>query len=258
MRFLYENLFSDPGTTLVASSAASALPVGASANPDRSYVWRSLQQSGVQTIDIDLGSVQEVTDVAVANVRLLGSGVLELYQRGDAGSAGSATFVTTLPTQDPDTRVAVKAFASQSHRHWQLKWTNPTAAADYAEVGYVFLGTSLTPDDGIQPPQISRADPSVASQSIDGQQSFASRTGYAMGSWSWVAVDESTVLADLRTLYRAVGRRTPLFAVMDDALGWMAWFCRLATEVQTQILYAEDLDASEFVVSISLGWEEVR
>jgi hypothetical protein len=253
MRLLYDNQLTDPATALAASSEVSALPAEAIQNSDRAYVWRSATATGVQTIDIDLGAVVAITDVAVANVTLLGSGVLELYQRGDAGAAGAATLVDTFDAQDADTRVAVVTFASQSHRHWQLKWTNPTAVSGYAELGYAFFGTALSITDALaQNPAINRNDPAVMSQSVDGQQSYAERTSFASGQWAWRVVVDDTLVDNLRTVYRTVGRRTPLFAVLDTTRGWAAWLCRLTSDIQARGL----VDLS--VVDLSVSWEEVR
>ena len=204
----------------------------------------------MQTLDIDLGSVLAVTSILAANIKLIGTGVLELYQRGDAGAAGAATLVATLPTQDSDTRVAFAFFASQSHRHWQLKWTNPTAASDYAEVGYVHLGTYLEPTVNVRVPMpASRRDPSVGTRSVDGQQTFVERTASFAGAWAFADAPE-TDLTNLRTVYRTVGVRTPIFAVLDTSLTWTAWLLRLASEIHC--------DFGELTGRYSIGvtWEE--
>lgn len=252
LRFLSSNRYNTSATVLAASSAAAALPVGATQNPDRSYVWRSLTQTGVQTIDIDLGSVLAVTSIAVANVKLVGTGGLELYERGDAGSPGAATLVATLPAQDRDTRTAFAFFTSQSHRHWQLKWTNPTAASDYAELGYAFLGTYTEVARNIRvPASIRRPDPSQAVVSVDGQKVFRRRTKYFTGTWEFLEVGESE-LSTHRALFDAIGVGTPHFVVLDTSLAWSCWFARF-------------VEALEFALSelagrynVGLAWEEVR
>lgn len=232
IRFLYDNKYTATATVLAASSSVSALPVSASQNPDRSYGWRSSTGTGVQTIDIDLGSVLAVTACALANVRVLGAGVVELYQRGDAASAGAATLVATFAAQDRDTRAAAVTFATQSHRHWQLKWTNPGSASDYAEVGYVFLGTYVEPTVNVMVPiPQSRVDPSIESMSSGGQKSYSTKTAYMTGALKWDAVLVAQ-LDQLRTMFDAIGVRTPLFILLDSALSWTLWYARLTGPLQ--------------------------
>lgn len=251
IRFAYSNRVT--AATLTASSAQSALPVNAIKNSDRSYIWRSLTQTGTQTIDIDLGSVLAVDTVFVANVKLVGAGVLELWHRGDGGSPGSATQVATLPTQDRDRRVAFAFPASSSHRHWQLKWTNPGAANDYAELGHCFLGTYFEPATNVAVPMpFARPDPSIAGMSIDGQKTYATRTKYAVGEWRWTSITES-VLDNLRTMFDAVGIHTPHYVVLDTALSWTAAFARFVGQLEHDIT-----ESVSSPYNASLAWEEVR
>lgn len=250
--FLATNRYTGSATVLAASSAVSALPVGASQNQDRSYVWRSATATGVQTINIDFGSVLPVSAVALANVKLVGTGVLELYQRGDAGAAGAATLVATLPTQNTYTRTAFAFFASQSHRHWQLKWTNPTATSDYAELGYAFLGVEVEPTVNVMvPAELGRQDPAVSAASVDGQKTFATRSKYFSGSWTFDHVAE-TQLGDLSTLFETLGASAAHFVVLDSALAWTCWLARLSGQIGVRL---EEV-AGRY--SVSFPWEEVR
>jgi hypothetical protein len=247
--FLYTNRYRS--ATLTASSSASALPAAASQNDDRSFVWRSLQQTGAQTIDIDFGSVLAVSAVALANVRLLGSGVVELYHRGDAGSPGAATLVATLPAMNAYTRTAFAFFSSASHRHWQFKWTNPTSANDYAELGYAFLGVEVEPAINVRvPADIRRIDPSVFGVSIGGQKTFALRTKRFMGEWTFDDVVEAQ-RAQIETLFDTVGASGAHFVVLDTALPWTCWLARLGDELRIGLAIV----AGRY--PISFPWQEV-
>lgn len=250
IRLLYDNKYTTSATALTASSAAAGLPIGASQNQDRSYVWRSLSQTGVQTIDIDLGSVLAVTSVAVANVRLLGTGVLELYQRGDAASPGAATLVETLPAQNANRRTAAVFFASQSHRHWQLKWTNPTSATDYAELGYCHLGTYLEPTTNVTVPlTIDEIDPGVVRLSIDRQRSVVTRTRYTVGRFDWNYLGNAD-RDNVRVVWNTGGVSTPLFAVLDTGLAWTTWLLYMAESLNEQF----NETANQYTVGFD--WEE--
>jgi hypothetical protein len=250
--FLHDNKYAAAATAYVASSAVLALPAAATRNPDRTFVWRSLTQTGVQTIDVDLGTVMTVSAIAVANVKLLGAGILELYERGDGGGPDVATLVVQLPAADRDTRTAFAFFTAQAHRHWQLKWTNPSADNDYAELGYAFLGQELVPTFNVRvPADIARMDPAAMSVSVDGQKSFARRTKFARGAWEFTAVPEAQ-LSDLRALFNTLGVSGAMFMVLDTALAWSAWYAQIAGEMTWQ------LESRAGSYSVRFPWEEVR
>lgn len=254
IKFFWNNLYALPGTTLTASSSVSALPVNATKNVDRSYVWRSSTGTGTPTLDVDLGSVQALTGAALANVKVVGSGVVELYQRGDGGSPGAATLVATFAAQDRDTRAAAVLFASQSHRHWQFKWTNPTTASDYAELGFAFLGTYTEPTVNVRVPlPISRQDPSVMAESSDGQESYAERTKFLVGTCPFDAVLEAQ-LSQLRQIFDTIGVRTPLFIVLDTSISWMTWFVRLSGALSVEV----EPNGAIGRYGVQLPWREVR
>ena len=250
IRLAYDSLYSAAATVLTASSEAVALPVDASKNPDRSYVWRSLTQTGVQTVDADLGSVKAVSSAFVANVRLLGSGALELYERGDGGSPGAATLVATLPTQDGSRRTAVSFFASASHRHWQLKWMNPGADNDFAELGLCHLGTYFEPTINVSVPiEIEEIDPSDVRTSLDRQRSTAQRTRYQAGRYTWEFLPDAD-RTSLSTLFETIGVRIPLFVTLDTTRTWTTW---LAYLVSAFGLRFEEIEGR---YGAGLEWEE--
>ena len=253
IRFLHANLASQPTTILTASSAAAGLPVTAAVNPDRTYVWRSAVNTVVQTIDLDLGAPAAVSVVALANVKLLGTGVVELYHRGNGSSPdASPTFVATLPAQDTDRRLAFAFFAEATHRHWRLQWTNPTAASDYAEAGYVYLGTYTEPSINVSVPfDFADADPSIAGESLDGQATFTARTVFQAGTFRFQDISEAD-LAALRSIRRSVGVRTPFVLVLDDAQAWTAWLARFASDLS--VGFGEMAGRYD----VAFEWKEVR
>lgn len=250
LRIFSTNRYTATATALTASSAAAGLPAAASANPDRSYVWRSIAGTGAATMDVDLGSSLACTGIAVANVKLVGAGVLELWRGATLGA--ETTLVGTLPTQDRDTRTAFLFFGSQSSRYWRLKWTNPGAASDYAELGYCALGlyTELTRNI-VVPADIARIDPSLSAVSVDGQETVARRTKYFAGTWAFADCDE-TMLGDLRSLFDSLGKHTPYFVVLDTSLAWTCWLQRSTGELGTGL----SVMAGRY--NVRLPWAEVR
>lgn len=260
IRFLYTNRWSASGASVVADSSALGLPAAASKNPDRSYVWRSLTSANASgaspythsTLDIDLGSVIACSVVAIANPKPITGGEIRLYERGDGGTAGTATLVATLPSADEESRVALVTFASQSHRHWQLRWTNPTTATDYAEAGYVFLGVPFEPTVNFMVPSEGRiSDPSIPVASSDGQVTVTTRTEFKAGTLTF----DNAASADFdafRALYRSVGVRRNFFIIEDDTETWSAMLVRFVSDLQ----YRREPVHGRYTVSVS--YEEAR
>lgn len=248
------NEWAKTSAILTASSAAAALPAAATQNPDRSYVWRSVAGTGSATLDVDFGAAVAVECIALANVKRIGAGVVELYQRGSAGSpvGGDGTLVATVPSQDRDTRAAAAFWASQSFRHWRIKFTNPGAASDYAEIGYVHLGTYFEPTaNPIVPADMQRIDPSVETASIDGQTSTASRTKFYAGRWQFRQIPDAQ-LDQYRAMFDALGVSGRLFQVLDTSRGWMCWYAKFAGPLEVGL---EVLDGR---YALGQPWVEVR
>lgn len=238
--------------TLTASSAVAALPASASQNPDRSFVWRSNPGTGVHTLDRDFGGLVSISAVAVANLRLITGGALEVSHRGDAGAPGAETVLATITGQDRDTRAAAAFWNAQSHRHWRLKWTNPGAANEFAEVGYVHLGTYYeSPVNPSVPLEIRRLDPSVVSTSTDGQRTTAKRSKYFAGAWAFRNVVDGQ-LDELRAIFDASGVGSPFFQLLDTS---RSWWCTLAYQGAELGIGLGEID-TRFGVGVT--WEEAR
>lgn len=255
IRFGYTNRYGAATTTLTASSSVTALPVNATKNSDRNYAWRSSTSTGAPTIDIDLGSVLEVTCAMLANVTLLAGGAVELYHRGDLVAPGAAVLVATFPAQDTQRRTTFAYFAAQSHRHWQLKFTNPGLVSSYAELGYAFLGSYIEPAVNVRVPiGIGRQDPSTVSQSVDGQKGFALRTKFQTGTWTFAAVLEAQ-RAQLEAMFDAIGVAEPMFVTLDTALAWTCWMARISgagvpVDIEPEMAIGR--------YGLQVPWEEVR
>lgn len=250
-RFLEVNVWRDLAGTLVATSEASALPASSTQNTDRRFVWRSLSQTADQVLTRDLGASTAIDYAAVANVRRQGGGILKLYQAGTGASPGAWTLVATFGTEDPETRISVVTFASVSARHWKLEWANGVPATpDYAECGYVGLGSAFEPSRAcIVPVPWQLVDPSVGRASVDGQLSFTTRTSFAAGQLFFRAVDE-TDLGYFRSMRRSLGRKTPFFFSLDSSLGNQQWLMRFAGDL------AVDRRPVPGRYDVSFDWQE--
>lgn len=218
------NLWSASTSTVSASSEATALPAAATRNPDRTYPWRSAVDTGEAALDLDLGTgytSYPVTAVALANVRLLGTGVVKLQERGTGSSPGTATDVLTLPAMDAGRRITYGYPASPvTARHYRLLFTNPTSAEDFAEVGYVFIGQYFEPAVNFSTPaDFPYEDPSVARVSESGQATFVERTPYYAGDLTFSDLAQSDFDA-LHAIYQIVRGTTPFFLVLDANQAW--------------------------------------
>lgn len=244
------NLYVATATALTPSATVTALPAANSQHPDRAKVWRSTQGTGVATMDADLGSAQDVTSLLVANVKLLGAGVLELYSGASLGA--ETTLQATMPAQDRDTRTTFAFFSAASARYWRLKFTNPGGANDYAELGYVHLGTYFEPLVNVAvPAEIARPDPSVIVESVDGQATMARRTKFFRGAWSFRNIVDAQL--DLyRAMWDALGVGGVYFQHLDTSLPWTCWYARNAADLSIELAEIENR------YTLSFPWVENR
>lgn len=242
--------------TIAVSSEVSGLPATNVKDTDRTKVWRSVAGTGVATYDVDLGSSQFVPVCAVANVKKVGTGVVELYDRGTGGSpvGGDGTLLGTLPTQDTESRIAFLFPASPpTTRHLRLKWTNPGAVSDYAELGRLYLGGYDTPAVNVRMGvSRRRGSGTELARSIDGQESAARRSKYVMLDLSWHRV-ASADRALLSSIWDAVELATPFFLLLDADVASQAWYGRWASEFDER---ADDEAIDRW--SVSLSFEEAR
>jgi len=250
-RFLWNNLYAAPATTLVASSATTPLPIGASQNPDRTYVWRSASVAADVTIDIDLGSVQAVTCWALVNVVVTGACTeVRLYQRGDAGSAGASTLVDTLTlaTDYHATRkTGARFFASQSHRHWQIRFQRNSGSIT-AEMGYAFVGPYYEPGRPVIPPITAPiSQPSVVQRAPSGGRDVISRPMFDRLMLRWPALTEADLVL-METMVRTVGVGTPLLFVLNTNRLWTCWM----SFVMTGDVGREVIKGNQYNVSLDL------
>lgn len=101
----------------------------------------------IEAIDIDLGSAQSVSAVAVLNHNLvaLGAPTITVTAADNAGfSVGVVTpkAATTLNTAEPKHKDHVLQFGAVSKRYWRITFTHSTAAA--LRIGELFLASSNT------------------------------------------------------------------------------------------------------------------
>lgn len=250
MRLLYSNMWNLSTSVASALSSANAMPAASAQNPDRRAPWRSLTQTADQWNKVDLGSTMTPTCAAIANPRLQNAGTLKLQSSPDNAAW---TDVATFPAADPDTNVSIVFFTATGRRYYRVYSTNGNGAvADYAELGYVFLGTYLEPTAKPIEPQISRPDPSVERASEDGQKSYAARSTFAYGAFQFFMAQ--TDVDNLRTVFRTVGMRTPFFLVLDTTATWLQWLARFSSELSVSLRAT----VSGGLHTVTISFEEAR
>lgn len=241
------------GATVVVSSEVSGLPALNVKDVDRTKVWRSTTGTGVATYDLDLGASTALTAFVVANVKTIGTGGVELFDRGTGGApvGGDGTLLGTFLTQDAESRVAF-LFVSVTTRHLRLKWTNPTAASDYAELGRLYVGTYDQPSVNVRA-DVSRRRGSGTqlSASVDGQETAARRSKFVTLALTWSLV-ASADRALLSSIWDALDVATPFFLVLDADVASQAWYGRWASD------FEERADVTVDRWTIALVFREAR
>ena len=251
---LHSNLWSLPAAAVSATSSATGLPVTATQNPDRTYLWRSSPTTAEVMLQIDLGSAQSVSYAFLANVRRLNSSAITIEDGGSSASPGAWTNRGTLSATDPGTRIAAVKLtgAPISARHWRFRFAT-TGAQDYCEVGYAGLGPGFVPAVNMsEPMDLQLVDPAQLLESPDGQRSAAPRSLYWAGSFQFYKTSDSD-RGTFETLYRSFGTRVPFFAWLDQATGWQALLMRLDNQIRVR----EEL-ASPLLFTIEMDWSEER
>lgn len=250
VRFLMENLWTEAGIS--ASSEVTALPAAASQHPDRSYVWRSLNDVSDKYLTVTLGNSAAATMVGVANLRRLNAGAVILQQAGNGASPGAWADVVTLPDADPITRVTLAFFDTITAKHWRLKFENGIpATADYAEAGVVGLGEYYEPERRMAAQfDMPVIDPSVLTHSVDGQETGTARTQFTMFDVSFIAAPDEDH-ENLLALYRMLTVRTALFLSLHESHSWEWFYGRLRSPLNRR-----PIGGRQFMLSV--GFEEAR
>lgn len=250
VRILSENLWTEAG--IAASTEVTALPAAASQHPDRSYVWRSLNDVSDKYLTITLGNAAAATMIGIANLRRVNGGAVVLQQAGSGASPGAWTDVVTLPDSDPITRVTLAFFDSTTAKHWRLKLVNGTpAAADYAEVGVVGLGEYYQPERRMAARfDMPIFDPSVITRSVDGQETGTARTQYTSFEVSFIAAPDED-REDLEALYRSLSVRATIFLSLHETISWQWFYGRLRSPFNREPIGGRQL-------MLNVGFEEAR
>jgi len=150
--FLYNNLLDT--STLTESSEASGFPAENVQHEFRTKVWRTEgATAGTANLDIDLGSAQEVTCVALADYTWTSApGTFDLEFDNDSGY-GSIDATESLtwsanPTANGNNGIIVKTFTGHTYRYLRLNVVySPGGTPTDWDLGRIFVGTYFEPSD---------------------------------------------------------------------------------------------------------------
>jgi len=220
--FLYNNLFDS--STLVESSQNANFPAENTQHPFITKVWRTDGATpGTATLDIDLGSAQAVTCIALAGYNWTSQpGTFRLQFDNDPlyGSIDHTEDLTWYanPTVNGNKGVIIKTFASQSYQYLRLDVVySPGGDHTDWDLGRVFIGTYFEPQynynffDGQSGDFI---DPSYVDTTIGGQDHIDVISKYRVVDFSFVITTQAQWEL-FQKMINTVGIGTDLFIAFD-------------------------------------------
>lgn len=214
-RFAYSNLLTVAGVVVTSNSEQADYPDDFALNPAPWKPYRSAVSTVAEWWKADLGSNKDMTCALIRGWARPGSGQIK-FQANASDAWGAPTIDTafTLPASNP-TQVIALYFASVSLRWVRFYSPNAGAASGYFQLGVPFVGTYYQPSPSVQGgPSISVLDPTPLVSSPDGQV-IAQALTISHAFVSRFRGLNATHRDNFLTMYRTVGRRTPVFYALD-------------------------------------------
>ncbi len=209
MRLLHTNLFDL--ATLIASSENTLYPVENLQHIHLVTKWRSTADTG-QTIVCDMGSAVTITTVAITAHNFISGAVVKI--QGNATDSWGAPSVDETITYSAG--IMTKFFTGGSYRYWRFTFEDASNPDEYIEIGRLYLGTYYQVDktfskdfteEKINTDNISFSK----SGQVYGDEGIIIRR-YALQFPYWA----NTAKQAIETIVDTLGKRTPLFLVMDE------------------------------------------
>lgn len=215
IKFLYTNKF-DTATVTALNEATGYDAVNVQ---DRflKKTWRSTGVSN-QWLKFDLGSAQLVSMFTFFNNNLTTAATVKLY--GHASDLGSteaawsgASFVATISSFDS---TAAYIAAGGTFRYWLLAFTDASNPNGYIQVGRVYGGVSISPDENFSEDfQETSIDPSLMSWTIGQHLYSVQRERYKEFQFVFSDITAANQLI-LRTLWASVYKTEPFVIALDE------------------------------------------
>lgn len=211
---MYDNTVDYAATVITAGSANADLPVSNLAHPQRKRVYRTGVSAAAEWVKFDLGTAVAVQAVVLLDHTLTsGDSAIKLQ--------GNATDVWTAPSVDETLTFAsgtiTKILSSaQTYRWWRVIFTK-SAAAEYRDIGRVFLGpvTTMTRKFRYGSLDIDPVDLSETEYSLAGQSYSIIRDSFDEINGEFFYITDAQ-MQSIEAMCAYVGTHTPLFISIDS------------------------------------------
>lgn len=210
MRLLYDNKF-DSGT-LTASSENTLYPVSNLQHIHLVTKWRSTADTG-QTIVCDMGEAVTITTAAILAHNLSSGATVKIQ--------GNATDSWDDPSVDEaityNSGIMTKFFTGGSYQYWRFTFEDADNPDEYIEIGRLYLGTYYQVDKTF--------NKDFTEEKINTDNVSYSRSGQVFGDEGIIVRRYSlqfpywanTAKVAVEAIADALGKRTPLILIMDEA-----------------------------------------
>ena len=217
INFLWNNLADAAATTLTSSSAATEWPLANLRTIWPNYPTRTSSLGSPDYWAWDLGSALSVSYVVLWNHNFTAGATVKLQADVHAAHWADVDLALTYGTHWNDD-ILVYRFSTPitTCRYWRIICTDGANPDSDLSANRAFLGTGLQPYYSFARQTPLLVDPSLIGFSSNGSLNALKRTGFAGWSYDFAGVKEAD-FALIRTMYRAVGKNTPLFLVSDPA-----------------------------------------
>jgi len=108
---------------------------------DRDSEWRSADVAGLITIDLDLGSAQQMDALALLDHNLSATATIQL--KGDAAANWAAPALSEAITRQASNLIYTVLSASRTYRYWRLELTDTANPSGFLRISELFPAVPL-------------------------------------------------------------------------------------------------------------------
>lgn len=258
--FMYNNLVDVSTAVTSTSTGRAAFPTSNLQHPFRTKVWKT--DTGAVNVTFNLSTAPgKITACALVNYDWTGTtGPKTLNLELSASSAFSTGAAVTEalawkanPTTNSNPGCVVKTFTSVAYP-WARLSVDSTQDTTGWSLGRIFLGNYLQPTDDYRYAGYSLGftDPSIASQTVGGQEHTDEITDYRTVSMDFVVASQAQ-LEKFQKMWATVGRSKHLFCAFDydNEPDEMTMYGKFTGSLQTNRV-------ANSVFGLKLGFKEAR
>lgn len=222
IKFLYDNLFDSATLTKLNETTGYE-----AVNVQDRFLKKTYRSTGLteQWLKFDMGSSKTVTLFTAFNNNFTTSAAFKLFGHATdlgniVGGWSGASFQRQFTTWD---ETVITMTLNETHRWWLFTVSDPTNPAGFIEVGRVFGGASVSPDENFSETLSEEIlDPSEQLWSV-GQHAYSvQRERYTNFNFSFLDIDSGNQEV-LRTLWESVYKTEPFVISFDDTDHPLDW-----------------------------------